>query len=345
VEALERSAAICRQADVIAALSLEVLGGTNKAFMKEVHELRPHRGQKLVAARMRSLIHSQHYPSEIADPKRYYKVQDPYSLRCCPQVHGVVWDTIEFVRGLLETEMNSATDNPIVLVENKEIVSAGNFHGEYPAKALDYLAIAVHEVASISQCRLERMINPELSGLPAFLVNDGGFNSGFMLAHCTAAALVSENKVLCHPSSVDSIPTSAATEDHVSMGGWSARKALIVVEHVEQVLAIELLASCQALDMQRPLKTTEPLEAVHSLVRKTVGPLTKDRFMSPDIEEATNLLQKEQVWKAVEPFMRDYFDTQEPNTTVRDLQTSKASSHPTDGVANGHVGLQLSVAS
>ncbi|XP_033117653.1 histidine ammonia-lyase-like [Anneissia japonica] len=166
--------------------------------------------------------------------------------------------------------MNSATDNPIVFPERGEILSGGNFHGEYPAKVLDYLAIAVHELASMSERRLERLVNPAYSELPAFLVKDGGLNSGFMVAHCTAASLVSENKVLTHPSSVDSLSTSAGTEDHVSMGGFAARKALQVVEHVEQVIAIELLAACQGIEFLRPLQTTEPLEALHKLVRSHV---------------------------------------------------------------------------
>ncbi|TNN82109.1 Histidine ammonia-lyase [Liparis tanakae] len=156
----------------------------------------------------------------------------------------------------------------MVFAERGETISGGNFHGEYPAKALDFLAIAVHELASISERRIERLCNPSLSELPAFLVNEGGLNSGFMIAHCTAAAL--ENKVLCHPSSVDSLSTSAATEDHVSMGGWAARKALRVVEHVEQVLAIELLAACQGIEFLRPLRTTTPLEKVYELVRSVV---------------------------------------------------------------------------
>lgn len=156
------------------------------------------------------------------------RVQDAYTLRCCPQVHGVAHDTIALSRSWLTTELNSATDNPLVLAKRGEIISAGNFHGEYPAKALDFLAIGVAELAAMSERRVERLCNPAYSGLPAFLVKDGGFNSGFMMAHVTAAALVSENKCLCHPSSVDSISTSAGTEDHVSMGGWAARKALMV---------------------------------------------------------------------------------------------------------------------
>ncbi|GAA6102752.1 histidine ammonia-lyase-like isoform X2 [Tachysurus ichikawai] len=305
-EAVERAEAISRQADVIAALTLEMLKGTNKAFDMDVHEVRPHPGQILVAQRFRSLLHSDFFPSEIADEKSYKGVQDAYTLRCCPQVHGVTNDTISFVKNILNTELNSATDNPLVFPERGITISAGNFHGEYPAKALDFLAIGVHELGSISERRIERLCNPSLSNLPAFLVKDGGLNTGFMVAHCTAAALVSENKVLCHPASVDSLSTSAATEDHVSMGGWAARKALKVVEHVEQVLAIELLAACQALEFHRPLKTTAPLEKVYKLLRSVVRPWDKDRVMSFDIEAAHKLLLEEKVWEAVLPYMEQY---------------------------------------
>ncbi|XP_067860719.1 histidine ammonia-lyase-like isoform X2 [Heptranchias perlo] len=306
-EAVERATAIARQADIVAALTLEVLKGTTKAFDSDIHDLRPHQGQIEVAARLRSLLDSDVHPSEIAGSHKFCdRVQDAYTLRCCPQVHGIVHDTIAFVKGILVTEMNSVTDNPIVIAERGEIISGGNFHGEYPAKALDYLAIGVHELASISERRIERLCNPSLSQLPAFLVNEGGLNCGFMMAHCTAAALVSENKVLCHPSSVDSLSTSAATEDHVSMGGWAARKALRVIEHVEQVLAIELLAACQGLEFVRPLHTTEPLERVYELVRSVVKPLVKDRFMAPDFEIVRRLLTEEKVWQAAESYMERY---------------------------------------
>uniref|UniRef100_A0A3P8ZKD2 Histidine ammonia-lyase n=1 Tax=Esox lucius TaxID=8010 RepID=A0A3P8ZKD2_ESOLU len=292
-EVVERAVGVARQADVIAALSLEALRGTTKAFHSDVHAVRPHPGQVEVALRLRSLLDSEVFPSQISESHRLCdRVQDAYTLRCIPQVHGVVNDTIAFVKSLLFTELNSATDNPLVFAERGETISGGNFHGEYPAKALDYLAIGVHELASMSERRTERLVNPSLSELPAFLVENGGINSGFMMAHCTAAALVSENKTLCHPSSVDSLSTSAATEDHVSMGGWAARKALRVVEHVEQVLAIELLAACQALEFLRPLKSTTPLEKVHELVRSVVRPWDCDRQMSPDIEAAHMLLRE-----------------------------------------------------
>ncbi|XP_037307268.2 histidine ammonia-lyase [Pungitius pungitius] len=306
-EAVERAQAIARQADIIAALTLEVLKGTTKAFDSDIHKLRPHPGQIEVAQRFRSLLDSDHHPSQIAESHRFCdRVQDAYTMRCCPQVHGVTNDTITFVLNIINTEINSATDNPMVFAERGETISGGNFHGEYPAKALDFLAIAVHELASISERRIERLCNPSLSELPAFLVNEGGLNSGFMIAHCTAAALVSENKVLCHPSSVDSLSTSAATEDHVSMGGWAARKALRVVEHVEQVLAIELLAACQGIEFLRPLRTTTPLEKVYELVRSVVKPWIKDRFMSPDIEAVHRLLLDQKVWNVAKPYIDKY---------------------------------------
>ncbi|XP_071350967.1 histidine ammonia-lyase [Trachinotus anak] len=306
-EAVERAQAIARQADIIAALTLEVLKGTTKAFDSDIHMLRPHPGQIEVAQRFRSLLDSDHHPSQIAESHRFCdRVQDAYTMRCCPQVHGVANDTITFVQNIINTEINSATDNPMVFAERGETISGGNFHGEYPAKALDFLAIAVHELASISERRIERLCNPSLSELPAFLVNEGGLNSGFMIAHCTAAALVSENKVLCHPSSVDSLSTSAATEDHVSMGGWAARKALRVVEHVEQVLAIELLAACQGIEFLRPLRTTTPLEKVYELVRSVVKPWIKDRFMSPDIEAVHRLLLDQKVWNVAKPYIDKY---------------------------------------
>uniref|UniRef100_A0A674AI78 Histidine ammonia-lyase n=1 Tax=Salmo trutta TaxID=8032 RepID=A0A674AI78_SALTR len=285
-EAVERAVGVTRQADIIAALSLEALWGTTNAFHSDIHAVRPHPGQIEVALRLRSLLHSDVFPSQISESRRTCdRVQDAYTLHCIPQVHGVANDTIAFVKIILSTELNSATDNPMVFAERGETISVGNFHGEYPAK--------VHELASMSERRTERLVNPSLSKLPAFLVQDGGFNSGFMIAHCTAAALLSESKALCHQSSVDSLSTSAATEDHVSMGGWAARKALRVVEHVEQVLAIELLAACQALEFLRPLKSTTPLEKVHELVRSVVRPWDHDRQMSPDIEAAHTLLREE----------------------------------------------------
>ncbi|XP_072181048.1 histidine ammonia-lyase-like [Diadema setosum] len=330
-EAVTRAYNIARQADVVAALTLEVLKGTTTAFDCCIHRTRPHKGQGIVARRFKSLLHSEIHPSEISVSHRFCdRVQDSYTLRCCPQVHGVAWDTIDFVHGILYTEMNSATDNPLVFPDLGEIKSAGNFHGEYPAKALDYLAIGIHELASISERRIERLNNPQLSDLPAFLTREPGLNSGFMLAHCTAAALVSENKVLTHPSSVDSLSTSAAQEDHVSMGGFSARKCLEVVTHVEQVLAIELMCACQGIDLLRPLTTTLPLEAVHKLVRNVVGPLERDRNLAPDIEAISKLLTENKVWETVLPFIENYKakmskDIEVPSPTSNTLNTTDCS--------------------
>ncbi|NWW98148.1 HUTH lyase, partial [Caloenas nicobarica] len=301
-EAVERASAIARQADIIAALTLEVLKGTTRAFDTDIHAVRPHQGQAEVAFRFRSLLDSDHHPSEIAESHRFCdRVQDAYTMRCCPQVK-----TDFYFLSIFHSCLCLNLSLKMVFAERAETISGGNFHGEYPAKALDYLAIGVHELAAISERRIERLCNPSLSELPAFLVTEGGLNSGFMIAHCTAAALVSENKALCHPSSVDSLSTSAATEDHVSMGGWAARKALRVIEHVEQVLAIELLAACQGIEFLRPLKTTTPLEKVYDLVRSVVRPWMKDRFMAPDIEAAHRLLMEQKVWEVAEPYIEKY---------------------------------------
>lgn len=316
-EALERAETVAKQADVVAALSLEVLKGTSRAFDSDVHKLRHHKGQNEVARRIRALLHNDTYRSEIAESHRFCdRVQDAYTLRCTPQVHGIVHDTLHFVRGIITDEMNAVTDNPLVLVEREELISAGNFHGEYPAKAADYLAIGIHEIANMSERRIERLVNPALSELPAFLVKSGGLNSGFMIPHCTAAALVSENKVLTHPASVDSLTTSGGTEDHVSMGGFAARKALSVVENVEYVIAIELLAACQAIEFLRPLKTTTPLEEVIRVVRSVASPLEKDRFMAPDIDAVTEVLRDNKVWHAVRHHIEHYHSVQDVETRV-----------------------------
>ncbi|CAM4780222.1 unnamed protein product [Rotaria magnacalcarata] len=308
-EAVERAMSIARQADVIAALSTEALRGTVRHLHPKLHASRPHLGQNLVAERLRSLLISEVHPSEISKSHANCgRVQDAYSIRCVPQVHGISWDTIRFVKKIITTEMNSATDNPLVFIDSNEVVSGGNFHGEYPAKSLDYLAIGVHEIGSLSECRMERLVNHGMSGLPAFLTLEGGLNSGFMIAHCTAAALVSENKVLCHPSSVDSISTSAGQEDHVSMGGWSARKVLKVLDNVEILLAIELLMACQAIDLLHPLTSTPPLQAIHDLVRQSISTWDKDRFMSHDIEKATRIIKSGIVWKTVQPHIQNYLD-------------------------------------
>lgn len=295
--ALHRARNLLKVADIIGALTLEALKGTRTAFDPRIHEERKYDGQRYCAENMRALLP----PSPIQDSHRDCgKVQDSYTLRCIPQVHGPVRETVDFVSRMLETEMNAATDNPMVFAEQEELVSGGNFHGQSVAFWMDYLKIAVAELANISERRIERLVNPALSELPAFLVKDGGLNSGFMLAHVTAAALVSENKGLCHPASVDSIPTSANKEDHVSMGTIAARKALEVVDNVEHVLSVELLAAAQALEFLKPLEPAAPLVAVIEKLRAHVGPWDHDRYMAPDMRKAKELIRLGAVAKAAE---------------------------------------------
>src|SRR4051812_31348875 len=271
----------CRIADIAGALSLEALKGTVRAFDERVVGARPHPGQMAVATFLRALL----VGSEIAEShKNCGKVQDPYSLRCMPQVHGATRDILEFARTVLEREAASSTDNPLVFVDTGEMISGGNFHGQPVAIALDAAGIGVAELANISERRIEQLVNPHLSsGLPPFLAPDSGLNSGFMIAQVSAAALVSENKILAHPASVDSIPSSAGREDHVSMGATAALKLARIHDHVRTVLAIELLCAAQGIDLRRPLTTTRPLEAVHAAIRARVPAMLVDRPISPDI--------------------------------------------------------------
>ncbi len=270
-----------RIADLAGAMSLEALKGTARAFDARVVGARPHPGQIKVATGLRALLSD----SPIADSHRDCgKVQDPYSLRCMPQVHGASRDVLAFARQVLEREASSSTDNPLVFVDTGEMISGGNFHGQPVALALDAAAMAIAELANISERRVEQLVNPQLSsGLPPFLAPDSGLNSGFMIAQVTAAALVSENKILAHPASVDSIPSSAGREDHVSMGATAAIKLAMIHDHVRNVLAIELLCAAQGMDLRRPLSTTKPLEAVHAAIRAKVPPMMVDRPLSPDI--------------------------------------------------------------
>jgi histidine ammonia-lyase len=276
--------ATCIVADIAGALSLEALKGTARAFDARVIGARPHPGQIAVGAFLRELL----VGSEIAEShKDCGKVQDPYSLRCMPQVHGATRDLLAYAHTVLEREAASSTDNPLVFLdgpEGDEMISGGNFHGQPVALALDAAAIAVAELANISERRVEQLVNPHLSsGLPPFLAPDSGLNSGFMIAQVSAAALVSENKVLAHPASVDSIPSSAGREDHVSMGATAALKLATIHDHVRTVLAIELLCAAQGIDLRRPLRTTKPLEAVHAVIRAKVPAMMVDRPIAPDI--------------------------------------------------------------
>jgi histidine ammonia-lyase len=249
-----------------------------------------------VAGNIRRLIEG----SEILEKFKSGKVQDAYSLRCVPQVHGATRDALGYVRGVLEVEINSVTDNPIIFPDDGVAISGGNFHGQPLALAMDFFGIAVAELASISERRQARLVDTSLSGLPPFLVENSGLNSGFMIAQYTSAALVSENKVLAHPSSVDSIPTSANQEDHVSMGAYSARKGLSILDNARKVVAIELLAGSQALDFSRLLKPGAGTTAAHDCVRGAVPYLKHDEFLQPLIERVEALVSRGAVVKAVE---------------------------------------------
>ena len=279
---LHDAEALARCADVAGAMSLEALKGSGRPFEERVVAVRPHPGALDVASNLRTLLGE----SEIAESHRDCgKVQDPYSLRCMPQVHGASRDAMRWVREVLAREMNSVTDNPLVFVREgeAEVVSGGNFHGQPLAFALDLLAMACAELANISERRVEQLVNPALSsGLPPFLAPHTGLDSGFMIAQVTSASLVTENKILCHPASVDSIPSSAGREDHVSMGATSALKASRVVRNARMAVAIEMLAAAQGLDSRRPLKPGRGVAAAHEHLRSMVPTLVADRALAPD---------------------------------------------------------------
>jgi histidine ammonia-lyase len=288
---------LARSADVVGALTLDALEGTDVAFDPRIHAARPHPGQAASARNLKRLLAGSAVRESHRDCGR---VQDAYSLRCMPQVHGAARDALAYVAGAHVVEMNSATDNPMVFAETGEILSGGNFHAQPVAIAADLTAIAAAQLGAISERRTERLVNPALSGLPAFLAREGGLHSGLMMAHVTAAALASESKTLAHPASVDSIPTSAGKEDHVSMGPGAAWKAARVVANTGRVLAVELLAACEALDFRRPLRSSEALEAVHSRVRLAVPTHGQDRVLGPEIEALAGLLRSGTLLDAAE---------------------------------------------
>jgi histidine ammonia-lyase len=295
---LVRARWLAATADLACAQSLEALQGSRTSFVPAVHRSRPLKGQQEAAANIWRLLEG----SAIIESHRWCdKVQDAYSLRCAPQVHGASRDLLDYVQATVEIELNAATDNPLVLVDEEDIVSAGNFHGQPLAFALDALAMAVAELASISERRIERLVNPSLSeGLPPFLVEEGGLNSGFMIPQYVAAALVSENKVLAHPASVDSIPTSAGQEDHVSMGNAAGLKALRVLENAERTLAIELLAGAQAVEFLAPLVPGEGVRLTHGFVRSVSQRLQEDRSLASDIERVAEAIGSGELVAAIE---------------------------------------------
>ncbi|MCE2502565.1 MAG: histidine ammonia-lyase [Chlorobi bacterium] len=301
--ALDKARRLVTTADIVGALSVEALKGTDRAYDERLHNARPHAGQQTVASNLRALMEG----SEIRESHRHGddRVQDAYSLRCIPQIHGASRDAIDYVYSVLQIEINSATDNPLIFPDDQEYIEGGNFHGQPVALALDFLTIALSELSNVSERRTERLVNGALSRLPHFLTTQGGLNSGYMIAQYTAASIVSENKVLAHPASVDSIPTSANQEDHNSMGSIAARKSLRVAENLESVLAIEYLCSCQGIDFRHPLKPGLALIPPYELLRAHVPHLKQDRVLHDDFTSARKLIADGEVLSAVETVLAD----------------------------------------
>ncbi len=292
---LEQSLHLLKAADLISAMSLEALQGSLTPFDERIQRLRPHQGQIESARNIRSLL----VESEILESHRHCgKVQDPYCLRCVPQVHGASRDSLRHASSVLETELNSITDNPLVFSDG-DILSGGNFHGQPLAQVIDFAKIALAEIANISERRTYLLLEGH-DGLPNLLMEETGINSGFMIPQYTAAALVSENKVLCHPSSVDSIPTSQGQEDHVSMGSIGALHLLRVYENVEQVLGVELFTAAQALDFRKPLRPGKGVELAHRLIRETIPHASTDHYFRDEIDQVTRFIHDRSLVKHVE---------------------------------------------
>ena len=286
--ALDEAENLLHHATLSASLTMEALKSIIDAFDERVHKVRNHEGQQVIAQEIRKYLEE----SQNITHQGELRTQDAYSIRCIPQVHGAIYDTINYVRSVIEKEMNAVTDNPIIF-EGEEAISAGNFHGQPIALVMDYLAIAMSEIANISERRIERLVNPCLNGdLPAFLVKIRGLNSGFMIAQYAAASLVSENKILSHPASVDSIPSSANQEDHVSMGTIAARKARQIIKHGYDVIAIEVFTACQAIDFEAKDKLSPSLKVVHEKVRKEVPFIEEDQMMQPLIEIVKKIIDQ-----------------------------------------------------
>ncbi|HOP25551.1 MAG TPA: aromatic amino acid lyase, partial [Defluviitoga sp.] len=278
---------LMKMADIISALTFEALNGIIDAFDEKVQDLRPHKGQIDTAINLRKILEG----SKMVSSEGEIRVQDAYSLRCIPQVHGASKDAINYVRNVLTTEINSVTDNPLIFYDEGKTISAGNFHGQPLALVMDFLSIALSEIADISERRIERLVNPTLSGLPPFLIENSGLNSGLMLVQYSAASLVSENKVLSHPASVDSIPSSANQEDHVSMGTIAARKAKVILDNVQKVLAMEMLCACQAIDLRGNKGLGKGTRIIYDIVRTQVPTIKEDKVMYEEINKCENLLK------------------------------------------------------
>lgn len=288
---------IMKSADIISALTVEALEGIVDAYDERVHLARPHKGQVNVARNMLQIMAN----SKLTTRQGEKRVQDAYTLRCIPQIHGASRPAIEYVKGVIETEINSATDNPLIFPdENAAIISGGNFHGQPVAIAMDTLGIAMAEYANVSERRIERLVNPQLSELPGFLVKEGGLNCGFMVPQYAAAAVVSENKILAHPASVDSIPTSANQEDHVSMGTIAARKAREIIKHVQYVLGVELICAAQAVDFKDSGLLGDGSSKAYETLRNKVTFMESDRIIYPDMDNAAEIIASGELVRAVE---------------------------------------------
>lgn len=297
--AVDEAIQLLKLADISSALTMEALRGIKDAFYPEVHSIRPHKGQMTTAENMLNLVEG----SNLVTNQGELRVQDAYTLRCIPQVHGASKDAINYVLERVLIEMNSATDNPVI-TENGNVISGGNFHGQPMALSFDFLGIAAAELGNISERRIERLINYQLNDLPAFLVKKGGLNSGFMITQYAAAALVSENKVLAHPASVDSIPSSANQEDHVSMGTIAARKSRDIIENVKRVIATEIMAACQAIDFRENVKLGIGTSAAYRVVRENLSFIEEDRIMYKDLDKCTELLSNRTLINEVEKVVK-----------------------------------------
>lgn len=287
---------LAKTADIISALTMEALNGIVTAFDERVHLVRAHKGQINTAKNILKIVED----SNMTTKQGEIRVQDAYSLRCIPQIHGASKDAIEYVKEKVNIEINSATDNPLIFKEEEDVISGGNFHGQPMALSFDFLGIALSELANVSERRIERLVNPALSELPAFLVEKGGLNSGFMIVQYAAASLVSENKVLAHPASVDSIPSSANQEDHVSMGTIAARKARNILDNARKVLAMELLSSCQAIDLRGNKGLGKGTRIAYNIVRDNVSKIDDDRIMYKEINKCEDLIKSNIILELVE---------------------------------------------
>jgi histidine ammonia-lyase len=287
---------LLKNADIISAMTLEALKGITTAFDEKVHKVRGHEGQMISARNILRIVEG----SELTTVQGQIRVQDAYTLRCIPQIHGASRDAIKYIKEKVAIELNAATDNPLIFADEDQVISGGNFHGQPIALSMDFLGIAVSELANVSERRLERLVNPQLNDLPAFLTKRGGLNSGFMITQYAAASIVSENKVLAHPASVDSIPSSANQEDHVSMGTTAARKARVILDNAQKVLGIEAFAAAQAVSFRGKVKLGKGTSEAYKTIRREVPPVHEDRIMYTDMNKLDRMVKTGVLIKAVE---------------------------------------------